>query len=242
MVALTLALAQLALSGAPAGHAPPASGGAAGSVSVVHALTGGPVTVRVDGRVVERRVEPGQVVGPITLPAGRHRVSFRRGGEVVRRELRVRPGTESDLVLHAPADPQASPELTLFRGTTTPPSRGKARIVVAATAGTVPADVLVDGRVVFTNIADGEAARAVVGPGRHRVSLVPTGRPGPAVVGPVPITVPAGAVATLYPVAHARPIVAVRRPAPSRTPAPRRVDTGTTGGARDLPVRTFGVG
>ena len=74
--------------------------------------------------------------------------------------------------------------MTWFPTPTRPIRAGEGRILVAATASLVPADVRVDDRVVFADVANGESATIDVTAGRHMVALVPTGQPGPAVLGP----------------------------------------------------------
>ena len=128
-----------------------------------------------------------------------------------------------------------------------PIKAGWARILVAATASLVPADVRVDDRVVFANIANGESATIDVTAGRHLVALVPTGQPAPAVLGPLKVTVAAGTVTMVYaaggsPAGALRTIVHTMALGNGGGAAPGRVHTGTVGMARDLPVRVFGPG
>jgi hypothetical protein len=109
----------------------------------------------------------------------------------------------------------------------------------------VPADVRVDDRVVFANIANGESATIDVTAGRHMVALVPTGQPGPAVLGPLKVTVAAGTVTMVYaaggpPAGALRAIVHTMAPGNGGGAAPGSVHTGTVGLARDHPVRVFG--
>ena len=52
-----------------------------------------------------------------------------------------------------------------------------------------PADILVDGNVVFANIANGEFASADVPAGDLNVSVVPTGKSSPVLLGPLTLTV-----------------------------------------------------
>ena len=66
---------------------------------------------------------------------------------------------------------------------------GKARLVVAHTAVVPPADVRVDGTVLFSNIANGEALTLVVPGGTYNVDIVPAATSGPVVFGPVPVAV-----------------------------------------------------
>ena len=244
LVALSLALAQTLLAGAPAGLPETASASLSGSLTLVQAVPGRTVEIRIDGRRVRRAVDVGDVVGPVRLSAGRHTVTFvgARGGRVST-TVRVVAGAFRDVVLHRPAARSGKPVVSSFR---TPVGRIRAdrsRLLIAPTASIVPADVRVDGRVVFTNIANGEAATTQVKPGRHRVTLVPTGRQGPAVLGPVDVAVAPGTVTIVYAVdGTGQPIVHTVALHPGGGAAPGTLDTGTVGLARDLPVRLFDSG
>ncbi|MET1059419.1 MAG: DUF4397 domain-containing protein [Nocardioides sp.] len=246
LVALALALAQTALAGAPAGLPENASARLSGSLTLVQAVPGRTVDIRIDGRPVRRAADVGDVVGPVRLSAGRHTVTFVSPGEAeVEAAIRVNAGGSRDVVLHRPAVPAGRPVVSSFRTPTGGVAPGRARLVVATTASVVPADVRVDGRVVFTNIANGESARTQVEPGIHRVTLVPSGLAGPVVLGPVDVAVAPGTVTVLYAVdgpGSGAAIVHTLALRPGGGVAPGRVDTGSTGLARDLPVRQFGGG
>ena len=201
--ALLLSVAQIGLAGAPPGLPDNAAGSVSGSVSgtvtLVQAVPGRAVEMRVDGRELHRVAHVGEVIGPVRLPAGRHEFAFvGSGGNVVRANVSLRPGSSVDVVLHRPAAVRGASVVTSFPTPTRPIRAGWARILVAATASLVPADVRVDDRVVFANIANGESATIDVTAGRHLVALVPTGQPAPAVLGPLKVTVAAGTVTMVY--------------------------------------------
>ena len=192
--ALLLSVAQLGSAGAPPGLSDHAAGSVSGTLSgtvtgtvtLVQAVPGPAVEMRVDGRELRRVTHLGDVIGPVRLPAGRHVFAFvGSGGSVVRATVWLRRGSSVDVVLHRPAAVQGASLVTAFPTPTQPIRAGEARILIAATASLVPADVRVDDRVVFANIANGESATIDVTAGRHVVALVPTGQPAPAVLGPL---------------------------------------------------------
>ena len=76
-----------------------------------------------------------------------------------------------------------------FRTPTGRPGRTGPGSLVAPTASIVPADVRVDGRVVFTNIANGEAATTQVQARAAPGDAGPHRARGPAVLGPVDVAV-----------------------------------------------------
>ena len=159
--ALLLAVAQIGLTGASPGlpdtAAGSVSGNVFGTVTLVQAVPGRAVEMRVDGRELHRVAHVGEVIGPVRLPVGRHVFAFvSSGGSVVRSTVWLRPGSSADVVLHRPAAVGGASLVTLFPTPTRPIRAGWARIRIAATATLVPADVRVDDRVVFANIANGE--------------------------------------------------------------------------------------
>jgi hypothetical protein len=246
--ALLLSVAQIGLAGAQPAALSGRSGSVSGTVTLVQAVPGRAVDLRVDGRQLHRVAHGGDVVGPVRLPAGRHTLAFvGSGGGVARTTVWLRPGASVDVVLHRPAAVRGASVVTSFPTPTRPIREGWARILVAATASLVPADVRVDDRVVFANIANGESATIDVTAGRHLVALVPTGQSAPALLGPLKVRVAAGTVTMLYaaggpPAGALRAIVHTVALGPDGAAAPGRVHTGTVGLARDLPVRVFGPG
>lgn len=244
--ALLVSVAQIGLAGAQPGLSDNAARDVSGTVTLVQALPGRAVEVRVDGRELDRVAHGGDVIGPVRLPAGRHAVAFvgSRGG-VVRAAVWMSPGSSVDVVLHRPAGVRGASVVTVFPTPDRPIRAGWARILVAATASLVPADVRVDGRVVFADIANGESATIDVPAGRHLVSMVPTGQQAPAVLGPLRVGVAAGTVTMVYaaggaPVGALRAIVHTMALGSGGGASPGSVHTGTAGLARDLPVRVFG--
>ena len=90
----------------------------------------------------------------------------------------VAAGSNQDVVLHLPASVGGAAVVTAYQTPVEPIGPGKARVLVAHTATVAPADVQVDGKVVFSNIANGEFATADVPAGKHVVALFPTGETG----------------------------------------------------------------
>ena len=246
--ALLLSVAHIGLAGAPAGLPDNAAGSVSGSVTVVQAVPGRTLEIRVNGRALHRVAHGGDVIGPIRLPAGRHEIAFvSSGGGAARATVGLREGASLDVVLHRPAAVQGASVVSSFRTPTRPIAAGRARILVADTATLVPADVRIDNRVVSANIANGESATVDVEAGRHQVTLVPTGQAAPAVRGPLKLTLAAGTVTMVYVVGGPRsgePPAIVHTVALSNggEAAPGGVHTGTVGLARDLTVRAFGPG
>lgn len=230
---------------------PPSSGEAAtatGLLGVVQAVPGSAVTVQVDAQVVAREAGVGLVTGRLQLPTGRHVVTFTdsAGQVLARSSLRLGAGSSVDVVLHLPAAVAGAPVVNLYRIPRGPLGVGRARVVLAHTATVAPADVRVDGKVIFTDIANGEFAKADVAAGSHSVALLATGRSDDPLLGPLDLTLEPHTVTMVY---------AVGRPSAgsmsmvthvedlrgnATMAAPTSMDTGSAGLAVVRSLRSFG--
>ncbi|CAA9378160.1 MAG: hypothetical protein AVDCRST_MAG32-1555 [uncultured Nocardioides sp.] len=211
-------------------------------VTLVQALPGVNVDMAVDGEPVAQGVPLGDVV-TVPLDPGSHELTFSDAdGEVdVVSTLRVGPSTRTDVVLHLPAEVDGDPVVNSYRTPSAPIGSGEARVVLAHTATAPPADVRVDGQVVFTNIANGEYAEADVPAGTHSVALLPTGSADAPILGPLEVQLEPRTVTSVY--AYGNPsdrsmnvIVRVVRLSADGVAAPRTIETGRAGLAGDLVV------
>jgi Domain of unknown function (DUF4397) len=219
---------------------------ASGQLAFVQAVPGTVLTVSVDGREIETDVVGGTVVGPIDVPAGKREVVFAdEAGTIARVTVSVRAGATSDVVVHRPAEVGGDPLVTVYPTPDDPIGRGKARVLLAHTATTAPADVEVDGVVVFTNIANGEYAEADVPAGSHQVSLLPSGvEGGDPILGPIDVDLKAGTLTAVYAVGNPRNRsmnVIVRETVlrEDGSTSLQGLDTGSAGLVADVHVRTF---
>jgi hypothetical protein len=148
----------------------------AGQLTVVQAVPGQVYAVSIDGDDVHQNAAAESVLGPYPLAPGEHRVQFTdaQGNAQVATTVDVAADSSGDVVLHRPAEVGGDPVVNLYRTPQSPIAPGKARVLVAHTATVAPADVRVDGQVVFTDIANGEYATADVASGTHSVALLPT--------------------------------------------------------------------
>lgn len=184
-----------ALAGVPAASAAPATG----ELFVVHALAGSTADISVDGEVVLAAAEPKAVVGPLSVAPGEHVVTVAvEGAQPITASVVLAAGESADVVAHQGADPTSDGILTVFPNDLSAVAPGKARLVVAHTATVPPADVRVDGTVLFSNVANGEALTLVVPGGSYEVDIVPASTDGPVVFGPVTLAVAAEQLNRVY--------------------------------------------
>lgn len=225
-------------------HAPHHS--ASGQVVVVQAVPGATVSVAVDGRSTRRAAPVGTVLTPVTLAAGPHRLTFTlSSGKRIATTVDVPAGTRNDVVLHLPASPTGAPVVNSYRTPLTPIGPDKARVLLAHTATVAPADVSFDGKVVFTQIANGEFAEADVPAGAHRVSLLPSGERRHPFFGPVSVTLPPLTVTMVFaigdPTNGSMSAITDRVTLTADgSQAPRAIDTGSGGFAAMFRVHPFG--
>ena len=202
----------------------------------------------VDDREVAADAVVGDILGPFRLDPGSHEIAFTDSAgsiDVVSR-MDVAAGTSHDVVLHLPAEEDGTPIVSSFDTSMAPIGADKARVLLAHTATVAPADVRVDGQVVFTNIANGEYAEADVPAGAHSVALLPTGQGPPPILGPLDVTLEPATMTMVYavgsPTTNSMDVVAHTVDLPSDgTAAPDTIDTGSAGLAAERPVTSFGA-
>ncbi len=226
---------------APRAKAAPAG---QGKVAIVQAVPKVALTVTVDGEQVRADVVEGDIVGPLDLAEGSHEVSFTDGSQEIASTVDVTAGESSDVVVHRPAEVGGTPVVSVYPTPDDPIDPGKARVLLAHTATTAPADVVVDGQTVFTNIANGEFAQADVAAGGHQVSLLPAGVTGRPILGPLDVSLEEGTITAVYAVGNPKDgsmnvIVRTTGGTASEAEPPTEIDTGSAGLVGRLRVQTF---
>jgi Domain of unknown function (DUF4397) len=169
------------------------------SIYIVQGLPGRTLDVSIDGDSVAKGVKTAEVAGPFEIAAGRREVSFTSDGKVVlERTFSVKAKSSWDVVVHLPAQTSGEPLITVFKNDLSAVPKGKASLTVAHVAAVPPADIRVNGKVLFENIANGESLNLVVPVATYKVAIVPTGETEPVVLGPVDLTVKADSLNRVY--------------------------------------------
>jgi hypothetical protein len=206
-------------------------------VYFVQGLPGDSLDIAVDGKSVADGVKTAPVVGPFKVKAGSRKVTFSDNGKVVlERMFSVKANSSWDVVVHLPASSSAKPVVTVFKNDLSTVPEGKASLVVAHTAAVPPADIRVNGKVLFANIANGESLKLTVPVATYKVAIVPAGESKPVILGPVSLTVQGGAVNRVYAVGDPEKktmnvAVHVIATGSSGSGKPSEVNTGTGGQA-----------
>jgi LPXTG-motif cell wall-anchored protein len=203
---------------------------------LVQAVPHESLDVTVDGHTVRRDSAVGAVLGPISVSPGRHRVGFTdpSGTLQVTSTVDVKSGSSSDIVVHLPAEVGGAPVVNAYKTPRAAIAPGKARVLIAHTATVAPADVRVDGQVVFHDIANGEFATADIAAGGHTVALLPAGLSAPPILGPLQLDLQAGTVTMAYaygnPRDHSMNVIAHTATLTSNgAVVPASIDTGRAG-------------
>jgi hypothetical protein len=224
LTAVTLGLAGLTV--APTSYAADDS-----QIYVIQGLPGRSVDISIDDKVVGRGIGTAKVAGPFTVKAGIRKVTYSDGGKVLlERVWKVRPGISQDVILHLPGTSDNKPMITVFTNDVSAVPKGKAALTVAHTARVGEADVRVDGKVLFADIANGQSLNLVVPVQTYKVAIVPAGKAAPVVLGPVTLTVKGGALNRVY---------AIGDPSQkTMNVAVHVIDVATTGSGRPTWVKT----
>jgi hypothetical protein len=217
---------------------PPSSAASDATVYLVQGLPGKTLSIAVDGKTVVRNQKSGAISDPIKVASGKRRVTVTAGGTtIVDQTVSIGPGWSADVVVHLPADPKGKPLLTTYHNELSAVSKDKASLTVAHTAAVPPADVTVEGKVLFKDIGNGESLNLVVPVATYSVAIVPTGKKSPVFFGPVDLTVQGGSLNAVYaignPASKTMNVVVhvLGTKGSGSSSRPRSVDTGTGGQA-----------
>jgi len=215
----------------------PSQAAADAEIYVVQGLPGKSLDIEVDGKTVARDVKTAAVVGPFSVRGGNRKVTFSDAGDVVlERKFDVKAKSSWDVVVHLPEKSGRDATVTVFRNDLSSVPQGKASLTVAHTATVPPADIQVDGKVLFADIGNGESLNLVVPVATYKVAIVPTGKSKPVILGPVSLTVKGGYLNRVYAIGDPSKktmnvAVHVIAAGARGSEKPSRVDTGTGGQA-----------
>ena len=169
------------------------------SVFLLQGIVGSTWELRVDGEVVGDALGEKGILGPLELEPGRHEVAATSDtGEEAEATVNVRAGQDLDVVLHLPVDASGAPVFTSFVNDRSSVPVGDTRLSIAHTAAVGPADIVVDGEVLFSDVASGEELTVVVPADTYRVAVRPAAGGGPPVLGPVDLTVRPGRLVRVF--------------------------------------------
>ncbi|HEY0814872.1 MAG TPA: DUF4397 domain-containing protein [Pseudonocardia sp.] len=177
---------------------PVSAASAAGSatVYVVHGIPKTPVDVYVDGARALDNFQPGTSKGPISLPAGPHKVAIfpadapdGSGSPLLSTSASLPAGANVTLVAHLNAGGQ--PTLTPFVDDVSRIAPGQARLVVRHTAAAPAVDVLAGGKPVIQGLTNPNQKVLNLPAGSVSAAVAAAGSTAP-VIGPAEVNLKEG--------------------------------------------------
>jgi len=150
-----------------------------GQVSVIHGIPGLTVDVFVNGDETLPGFEPGDVAGPLELPAGDYELAIAPAGEgidaaVLEGTATVTDGLNASIVAHLTED--GDPTISIFVNDTSEIAGGESRLVVRHTAAAPTVDILLaDGTALFAGVSNPQEGQADVPAGSYDVEISPAG-------------------------------------------------------------------
>jgi hypothetical protein len=145
------------------------------TVYVLQGLSGLTADVSVDGKTVATGVSAKTVVGPLRLSAQRHVVALTSNGtKLVSASVTVSAGKSVDVLGYWAAEAPTRSLMAVLPDDLSSVGAGRTRLVVTHAIAGPPADVRVNGKVLFRSVANGESLSVVVPAGTYRVSAVGT--------------------------------------------------------------------
>lgn len=171
-------------------------------LSVLHGVPGLTVDVYVNGDLTLDNFKPGDLAGPLDLPAGTYSVAITAAdaadasapvlGPI---DLPLAAGGNYTAVAHLKAD--GTPTASLFTNDTAAIAAGEGRLTVRHVAAAPAVDVLAGGSAVITNLANPDEAKLDLPAGTVSASVAATGTTAP-VIGPADVMVKEGVSTIVY--------------------------------------------
>jgi len=155
-----------------------------GKVTVIHGIPGLTVDVFVNGELTLPAFEPGDVAGPLDLPAGDYDLAIAPEGAGIEAAVLTGTATVTDGLnasIVAYLSEAGAPGIAIFVNDTSAIAAGQSRLIVRHTAAAPTVDILLaDGTVLFagvTNFANGTPfeGQADVPAGNYDVRIAPAG-------------------------------------------------------------------
>jgi Domain of unknown function (DUF4397) len=171
-------------------------------LSVLHGVPDLPVDVYVNGELTLDDFQPGDLAGPLDLPAGVYTVAITAADAVDDSapaigpiDLTLAANTSYTAVAHLKAD--GTPTATLFTNDLTQIPAGQGKLTVRHTAAAPAVDVLANGAAAFTNLTNPNEVKANLPVGTISAAVALTGTTAP-VIGPADVAIAEGVNTIVY--------------------------------------------
>jgi len=169
---------------------------------VLHGVPDLTVDVYVNGDLTLDDFEPGDLAGPLDLPAGTYTVAITAADAADDSSPAIGPvdlTLEANMSYTAVAhlDASDSPTATLFTNDLSTVAAGEGRLTVRHTAGAPAVDVLADGAAAFTDLSNPDEVKADLAVGTISAAVALAGTTDP-VIGPADVTIAEGVNTIVY--------------------------------------------
>ena len=182
----------------------PASAATAGNaaLSVLHGIPDTPVDVYVNGELTLDDFQPGDLAGPLDLPAGDYEVALTApdatdAGDPVLGPVTLTLEADTNYTAVAHLDEAGAPTVTPYVNDTSPTEAGEGRLTVRHDAAAPAVDVLAGGTPVIEGLANPDEASLDLPAGTVEASVAAAGTTDP-VIGPAPVEVQEGVLTIVY--------------------------------------------
>lgn len=209
-------------------------------IHLIHGIPGVDVDVIVDGNVVFENFKfkdtqdlssfAGQTLVGLKVNAAGTDTTAIDAGDV------ALPAT-GNYTVFAHLDADGNPALAVFENDTSTVAEGKGRLIVRHAAAAPAVDVKANGDVAFSNLSNGEEAKADLDAGTISAEVVPTGADEPVVVGPADLPITEGAALIVYATGSLDDgVEVVTESITDLGPTPSSVQTGDSPVEQSLPL------
>jgi len=169
---------------------------------VLHAVPGLTVDVYVNGELTLDDFEPGDLAGPLDLPADTYTVAITASDAMDDSDPAIGPidlTLEANMSYTAVAhlDAEGAPTASLFTNDLSSIPAGQGKLTVRHTAAAPAVDVLADGAVAFENLSNPDEVKANLPVGTISAAVAATGDTDP-VIGPADVTIAEGVNTIVY--------------------------------------------
>jgi hypothetical protein len=179
--------------------ATPAGAADAASVSVLHGVPGLTVDVYVNGDLTLDNFKPGELAGPLELPAGTYTVEITDKddkGTVLIGPADIPVEAGGSYTIAAYLDAKGNPTAGAFANDISPVAAGEARVTVRHVAAAPAVNIEANGDVLVSDLRNGKEAVADVPAATYDVAVVPAS--GGDAVAETSLELPEGANTIVY--------------------------------------------
>lgn len=171
-------------------------------LSVLHGIPDTPVDVYVNGELTLDDFQPGDLAGPLSLPAGDYEVALTATDAADASAPVLGPATLTlaagmNYTAVAHLTEAGEPGLNLFENDTSPTAAGQGRLTVRHVAAAPAVDVLAGGSPVINGLSNPDEASLDLAAGTVSASVALAGTTDP-VIGPTDVAVQDGVLTILY--------------------------------------------